>query len=149
MRYTIERELDVADEFHHRRINPDLLVDFGYPLNTDQSLLYMATLLIRASNNGAGWRVDASALGVDLADTLQVGEIRCQRGTDRESVLPLTHEWMQNSPTTLLVPARPVELPIKSSDMPYFLSAFALIRTKDCIMPHDRSPEFDSRRHHN
>jgi hypothetical protein len=145
MRYTVEKDLSIADEFHHRHISPELLVDFDYPVDTDQSLLYMATLLIRASNNGAGWLVSATALGVDLYDTIQVGEIRCEVRTPREAVLPLTYEWMRDSPTTLFIPARPVEQPIVLADRDYFLCAFGLIRTKDCIMPPDLHPEFDSR----
>jgi hypothetical protein len=56
MGYTIERELMVPDEFHHRQITPELLSDYGYAANTEQYLLNMATLLIRATNAGPYWR---------------------------------------------------------------------------------------------
>jgi hypothetical protein len=134
MGYTIERELMVPDEFHHRQITPELLSDYGYAANTEQYLLNMATLLIRATNAGPYWRIDATALGVDVLDSIQVGEIRCDRATPRESLLNITHEWMRDSPTSLYVPRPPVELPINKSSWDQFLCAFALIRTKDCLI---------------
>jgi hypothetical protein len=145
MRYTVDRELIVPNEFHQRQITPELLADFEYGAGTEQSLQNIATLLIRASKDGPQWRIGAMALGVDIANSIDVGRVHCEPRTPREDILDITHQWMRESPTSLYVPGPPVELPTREAEKPYFLSAFALIRTTDSLLDIKKHTKFDFR----